>query len=427
MTLRSEVKRPGTVLLQARAAGLRNALQGGGVVGGSVSVTSSLMLTPCLGRKVDRRLWRPRLASAVSVIAVPIAWKVTTRPPRVPPPIPPLPTSWRRMLWSDAHTDDAVRAHALRLRGHALHHLLARAVERLRELAQLEVLGLSAHQRAQAACPWPPRWPSSCRTSRPRRTPSSTRRCRAARCPPARASRSRSPTAPSAPGARAAVAPSRRTAVPSTTYSIAPSAPSRARQCAAARRRRRPRPRGAPRSARRPSALPRTSFHACESVSSSVHEEPPQHHRRHGAGLVAHLVDRAAHHLRQRLRPSWWHSAKPLTDRSEVNAPRAASARSSRQAALGGERDPAGFDRARATPLLALLAVDRLAAARGHASAQQPLERRARLRAALRLARSSCGQRCDPLVGGQRLALDRDAPDLALAKALHAPAVDASS
>ena len=219
-------------------------------------------------------------------------------------------------------------------------------------------------------------------------------------------------------GARAASLPAVRTAVPITTYSIECSAQS----CSPVRTST-PHDRVGPRvrpasSASRPAHASRTSFQASDRVSSSVTSRLPP--RRPVRRLVADLVDRAAHDLRERPQAELVRRARSRsTERSDVNEPLPLA-----QAPLAPRRDAGPLRRVRGTcsgsssdcaSLSGLISIERLSSSAARAS-----------RAALRLGLAAqLPARRHPGPELERLALDRDAADLTLAKALDPIPVDA--
>src|ERR1035441_3413247 len=122
--------------------------------------------------------------------------------------------------------------------------------------------------------------------------------------------------------------------------------------------------------------------------------------------------------------PSWWQSAKPLTERAEVKEPPCSRSSPRRRSADRG------------MPPASMRASDsccsRSRSAAGSPSSgpealisqQQPVQGRPRLGAALGLGAQLLGERGDPLAGAQGLALDGDSADLTLAKALDAIVLD---
>ena len=144
-------------------------------------------------------------------------------------------------------------------------------------------------------------------------------------------------------------------------------------------------------------------------------------------GLVAHLVDRAAHHLRERRQPELV-AEREAVDRQVGRERHAAPALLARVPRSSRRRRSAAIG----MPPASIRASDSASSRSWAASSpvRPPSQRTspssAARASALRCASdcSSVGQRRDPRVGVERLALDRDAARFALAKALDAVAVD---
>src|SRR6185437_3397675 len=89
-----------------------------------------------------------------------------------------------------------------------------------------------------------------------------------------------------------------------------------------------------------------------------LEHEAATHRRGPRCRLVAHLVDRAAHHLRHRLQPEL--TAQGKVAHRQVGGERAAALAQLSQPPLGRQRDASGFDALERLLLLSLVLHERL-------------------------------------------------------------------